>query len=442
MTSEAIRHFNDAVRADPEAARAQWRQLSDSFASRGITYGGTAMPTFLRPQFVDHATWDAMTSGATQLIRLSERVANSAFGGRLEELLDFLGASEVHRRLLRMEPAGPDVSLSRVDGFITAGQVSFIEINSDAPAGFGYADRMTEVFAQLPLVQSMRATDAMSVIGSVDALVTELRSHTSTSNPRVAIVDLKTVRTRPDQEILREEFERRGLRTLLCDPRDMEIVKGRLMAAGRPVDLVYRRTVISEVLAIEAEAPAFFEAYRKGLAVFVNSFRCYLSEDKALFAILTDERFAELLSSDERAFIAAHVPWTRKVEDRKTVWRGMDIDLLPWIEANRSRLVLKPSHGYGGASVSVGSSVNERGWAEAIQTAATRPGWIVQERVAIPEEEFPVFDASGGLRFESLKVNTNPFYVGGAPVGAVTRVSRDDVINVSAGGGSVPTFIV
>ena len=67
---------------------------------------------------------------------------------------------------------------------------------------------------------------------------------------------------------------------------------------------------------------------------------------------------------------------------------------------------------------------------------------VVQERVAIPEEEFPVFDPDGNLRFESLKVNTNPFYVGGARVGAVSRVSRDSVINVSAGGGSVPTFVV
>ena len=54
MTNEAARHFNDAVRADPAAARAQWRELMDSFASRGITFGGMPMPTFLRPQFVDH----------------------------------------------------------------------------------------------------------------------------------------------------------------------------------------------------------------------------------------------------------------------------------------------------------------------------------------------------------------------------------------------------
>ena len=441
MTNEAARHFNDAVRADPAAARAQWLELRDSFASRGITFAGAPMPTFLRPQFVDHPTWAAMTSGATRLVRLSERLAKSVFGGRLEDLLDFLGAPEDHRRLLRMKPAGPDVALSRVDGFIASGRVRFIEINSDAPAGFGYADRMTEVFARLPLVQRMRTTDAMSVIGSVDALVAELRSRTDAPNPRIAIVDLRTVRTRPDQEILREEFQRRGLATLLCDPRDLEIASGRLVVAGQPIDLVYRRTVISEVLALEADAPAYFEAYRKGLAVFVNSFRCYLSEDKAFFAILTDERFAELMTDDERAFVAAHVPWTRKVEDRRTRRQGQAIDLLPWMETHRAQLVLKPSHGYGGASVTVGSSVDDREWSEAIEAAVKQAGWIVQERVEIPEEEFPVFDAQGELSFEQLKVNTNPFYVGGARVGAVTRISRDDVINVSAGGGSVPTFV-
>jgi uncharacterized circularly permuted ATP-grasp superfamily protein len=441
MKTEAAQHFNDAVRRDVPAARAQWRGLVEAFASRGITFGGTPMPTFLRPQFVDRDAWRTLTEGATRLIQLSKRVAASAFDGRLEDLLDFLGAPEAHRRLLRLEPPGPDVALSRVDGFIARDGIRFIEINSDAPAGFGYADRMTEVFARLPLVRGLSPTDPLLVVDSIDALVANLRSHARVPEPRVAIVDLETVRTRPDQEILREEFLRRGLDTLLADPREMEIANGRLAASGRAIDLVYRRTVISEVLAIEKEAAAFFEAYARGLAVFVNSFRCYLSEDKAFFAILTDERFASLLSEGERSFVAAFVPWTRKVEDRRTEFRGQVIELLPWLEAHRERLVLKPTHGYGGDSVIVGSSTDERRWLGAIETAV-KGGWIAQERVEIPEEEFPVFDHSGELRFEWLKVNTNPFYVGGAEVGAVTRISRDAVINVSAGGGSVPTFVV
>lgn len=423
------------------AARGQWQRLWEAFASRGITFDGTPMPTFLRPQFVDRDTWVTLTEGATRLVQLSERVAGTAFGGRLEDLLDFLGAPESHRRLLRIAPPGPDVSLSRVDGFIADGRVRFVEINSDAPAGFGYADRMAEVFSQLPLVTQTRSTDSFSTIGSVDALVGELRGHSRVPNPRVAIVDLASVRTRPDQEILREEFMRRGLDAILADPREMQCVDGRLVAGGHAIDVVYRRTVISEVLAIEDDARSFFEAYARGLAVFVNSFRCYLSEDKAFFAILTDERFGALLSLEERAFVASCVPWTRKVEDRRTLWQGQSVELLPWVDRHREQLVLKPTHGYGGDNVLVGSSVDSRQWSAALETAARKGGWIVQERVEIPEEEFPIFDADGALSFELLKVNTNPFYVGGAPVGAVARVSRDAVINVSVGGGSVPTFV-
>jgi uncharacterized circularly permuted ATP-grasp superfamily protein len=441
MARDASKHFNDAVRSNPAAARDQWLRLQEAFGARGITFAGKPMPTFLRPQFVDSRTWAVLTTGSTRLIRLSERVATSAFDGRLEELLDFLGAPESHRRLLRIEPKGPDVALSRVDAFIADAGVRFIEINSDAPAGFGYADRMTEVFSALPLVADMAKERALSAVDSIDALVASLRAHAGKENPRVAIVDLATVRTRPDQEILRDEFMRRGLLTVLADPRELEVAQGRLVKGGEAIDVVYRRTVISEILAIEEEAPAFFEAYAKGLAVFINSFRCYLSEDKAFFAILTDEGFAPLLSADERAFVAAHVPWTRKVEDRKTEWQGRTVELLSWLESNREGFVLKPTHGYGGNSVVVGTSVDDKTWRDAVQTASAG-GWIAQEKVAIPEEEFPVFDAQGGLRFESLKVNTNPFYVGGAEVGAVTRISRDAVINVSAGGGSVPTFVV
>ena len=437
------RAFNDAVRSDPAAALAQWRRLVQGFETRGVTFGEVAMPTFLRPQFVDRTTWTQLATGARSLIRISERVAREAFGGNAEELMSFLGAPEDHRRLLRLRPPGPDVSLSRVDGFVGASGVRFIEINSDAPAGFGYADRMTELFTELPLVRGAAGGQRPVAIDSVAPLVTELRSHVpNVDRPRVAIVDLKTVRTRPDQEILREEFLRRGLEAVLADPRDMEIAGDRLVHAGAPIDLVYRRTVITEVLAIEKDARAFFEAYERALVVFVNSFRCYLSEDKAFFAILTDERFEHLLAPEERAFVAQRLPWTRKVEDRRTTHLGHEIDLLAHIASHREELVLKPNHGYGGASVVVGTSVDDTAWRVALDRAIRDNGWIVQERVEIPEEEFPVFDADDGLRFESLKVNTNPFYVGGKDAGAVTRVSRDSVINVSAGGGSVPTFVV
>jgi uncharacterized circularly permuted ATP-grasp superfamily protein len=102
--------------------------------------------------------------------------------------------------------------------------------------------------------------------------------------------------------------------------------------------------------------------------------------------------------------------------------------------------VLKPAHAYGGRSVYVGNVTPPAEWEAAVQSALGKP-WVVQEWVTIPEEPFPVFEG-GTLRFAPLKVNTNPFYAAGEEAGAVTRASRSSVINVSAGGGSVPTFVV
>jgi hypothetical protein len=62
--------------------------------------------------------------------------------------------------------------------------------------------------------------------------------------------------------------------------------------------------------------------------------------------------------------------------------------------------------------------------------------------VPISREPFPVVRDDGRLTLEELYLNANPFYVRGGETGGVTRVSRRAVINVSAGGGGVPTFVV
>ena len=88
----------------------------------------------------------------------------------------------------------------------------------------------------------------------------------------------------------------------------------------------------------------------------------------------------------------------------------------------------------------IGSETPAAEWERAVHSGLGG-AWIVQERQQIPEETFPSFE-NGRLDFARLKLNANPFYVRGAEVGAVARASRSSVINVSAGGGSLPTFVV
>jgi hypothetical protein len=64
--------------------------------------------------------------------------------------------------------------------------------------------------------------------------------------------------------------------------------------------------------------------------------------------------------------------------------------------------------------------------------------WVVQEYVDIPTDIYP--EIGDGISFKRKFVNINPFALKGKYSGAITRVSDNAVINVSAGGGLVPTL--
>ena len=402
------------------------------------------MDGFLRPQLVARPQWEELRRCGVAVIEIAARVARHAFGGDVGRLCAFLRTPAAEAEWVAIDPGPPDVVLSRVDGFLTPEGPRFVELNSDAPAGFGYGDRMARLLMELPVFRAFAGEVKVSYRPSEDSLVRAVaacwRSAGGTGRPRVAIVDWAEVRTRADQEILREAFAARGFDCVLADPREMEVRGGRLHEPGGPVDLVYRRAVLSELVGREIEVQPFMGAYRHRLCPFVNSFRCRLSEDKAFFALLTDDAFSHLLSPEEQALVARVLPWTRRVEERRTRKDGREIDLVPWVLEHRDELVLKPAHEYGGRSVFLGWETEAPDWHAAVD-AALEGAWVVQQRVAIPEEPFPVLEG-GRLDFVPLKVNTNPFYVRGEPAGAVTRTSRLGVINVSSGGGSVPTFIV
>jgi len=430
--------------ADDGGAVEQATWLEQAFRDAAITFDGAPMTSFLRPHLLEHARWARLRDDGRRLMELASRVARHAFGGEVARLCAFLGTPEAEARWVSIDPGPPDVVLSRLDAFLEGACPRFIEINSDAPAGFGYGDRMAEVFARLPAFRRFAAVHPVryqpSGAALVDAVLAGWRSRGGAGSPVVAIVDWAEVKTRADQEILRELFEARGVVCALSDPRDAVLSGDRLTFGGVAADVVYRRAVLSELVEREDDVRVLLDAYRRGAALFVNSFRCHLSEDKAFFALLTDEAFDDLVTPDERRFLADVVPWTRRVAERRTRRDGAEVDLMSFIVEHRESLVLKPAHGYGGQSVLVGDETAPEAWEAAAVTGLAEP-WVVQDRVTIPEEPFPVVE-DGVLRFEDLKVNVNPFYAAGADVGAITRASRSSVINVSAGGGSVPTFVV
>ena len=259
--------------------------------------------------------------------------------------------------------------------------------------------------------------------------------------PVVAIVDWTGLPTATEFELFGAFFASRGVPAVICDPRELELRRGRLHAAGRPVNLVYRRVLTSELLARRDEVRGFPDAYVAGAACVVNTFRAKLLHKKMSLALLSDERWAALYTADQRAAIERHVPWTRRVTDGPATRHGRQLpDLLAHCAGHREELVLKPNDEYGGKGVVLGWTVGQVEWEQALEVAATR-SYVVQEAVEVPRQPFPV--ALDGVRMLDLAIDLDPYLFDGRPGGCLTRLSSSALLNVTAGAGSiVPTYVV
>src|SRR4029450_5991868 len=185
----------------------------------------------------------------------------------------------------------------------------------------------------------------------------------------------------------------------------------RLTADGQAIDLVYRRVLISDILSRADDCRALTEAYAARSVCVANTFRCKIPHKKAFFAVLTDERNAALFSDEEREIIAAHVPWTRILADTDTVMHGRRQRLMRLAEDHRESLVLKPNDEYGGTGVTLGWETSPADWYSALSNALNMPSgtWVIQERIPVRREMFPMFDATGTVTMQEMLVDFAPY---------------------------------
>ena len=124
--------------------------------------------------------------------------------------------------------------------------------------------------------------------------------------------------------------------------------------------------------------------------MIVNPLRARVANNKKLFALLQDPRFADLVSRQEAEVIDATIPWTRVLRPGRVRYGDWVVDLLGFVADNRERLVLKPASDHGGREVMLGIETEQAEWEAAVEEHAEAEDFVVQEYVPVPEEMFPV----------------------------------------------------
>jgi uncharacterized circularly permuted ATP-grasp superfamily protein len=447
MLSEAVAHYHDLL-ADDELAQSSLRLLDQGFERARLIFGGRRLSPYLRPHFVSEEDFARVRQVCETVWSAIEKVKDAAVAN--SSLLDELGLTEIERELVQIDPGYRAVSpTARLDSFLTADVYSFVELNGESPAGIAYADAAFEIFEQLPVMKRFAQTYRLRRFEGRPLMLKllldcyqEFLGRRPDQAPHIAIVDLKGMPTQKEFELFREYFEAQGYPSIIAAPEDIEFSNGRLRAGEFEIDIVYKRLLVNEYLPIMKQYPALLDAYRARAICMVNSFRSKIIHKKALFAVLTDARYSSLFSEDEKAMISGHVPWTRMVRAGKSDYYGEEIDLLEFIGERRDRLVLKPNDDYGGHGIHIGWNTDEIGWDEAIHNALGNGDYLVQERVPTAREVFPALTTDGTIAFAEQLVDLDPLLFNGKVGSAFTRLSSNELANVSSGGGMVPTFII
>jgi hypothetical protein len=305
---------------------------------------------------------------------------------------------------------------------------------------------------------------ALDVLGDVLSAALPGRAITASPDPRQLLVDeLRAVARRVGHPLRgvalientdfttgTDEFQElasylrgRGLRAIVADPRDLQLVRGHLCAGRTPVDLLYRDSELQEFVDMErAGRPltALRHAVRQGQLI---SGLTWEFDQKSAWEIFTDARYSRHFTLSQRRLFRAHVLWTRLVrEAHLTDPSGCVVDLPVFIRCHKDRLVLKPNTLFGGEGVVIGYTVSQRVWEGTLQKALRgRERYVVQQVARIPTDAFPMLTPAGRVQRVERSV-VSGFFFSSSGIGLVGRFSGLPVVNVSRGGGLIPALWV
>ncbi len=414
-------------------------------AAHDVVFDGRTIPFVLMPHFVSPGQVRRVRAAVHALCGVLDRFCEAY--PHDAALREELALPEREDALVRIDPRFPrPMRICRLDAFLSGYTVRFLEFNADSPAGIGYTDVLHQgletAIPPLPRVKAEFDTAYTPMLPELIATLLDAYAHVRAGaddlpeTPRLALIDAAGSPSVPEFEIVCAAAREQGLEALHATLDDVAYDGTTLTAHGEPVHLVYRRAIVEEL----GDHEHLAQAAGEGRIALVNPFRSRVANNKKLFALFEDPRFAHLLSSEEAEVVRRTIPWTRILRPGRVRYGDWTVDLLPFVADNRERLVLKPASDYGGHGVALGMETEPDAWEAILARHAADQDFIVQEYVPVPEEMFPTVE-DGRVQMRLKRFNINPFGIGGRHAGSITRISDRAVINVSAGGGLLPSVI-
>jgi hypothetical protein len=444
--ASAVRLLDERIARDASIGPPLFEHLRGLQRELGLLHDERPTCPFLRPLILSRSQYERVARAAETLATAFERLAHAALLD--DALLNELDLTVRERRMARFDPGYRRLCVtSRLDAYLDGEDFQFLEYNAENPAGIADQMQLEKVLFGLPHMKEFLAEHGahwlprphQALLRALLETYREWGGHRS-EHAQIAIIDWEGVSTASEFEILKDYFEAEGHPTVIADPRSLEYDGQELRAGDFRIDILYKRVIIHEFLERFDETHPLARAYIEHKVCLINSFRTKLAHKKAGFAILSDPAYHHLFTPAQVACILKHIPWTRRVRDGKTTYRGAERGLIDVLMKEREHLVIKPNDDYGGHGVVIGWETDDTRWEEAI-SLALRNSFVVQERVMVEKARMAMFTADS-LFTDEMFIDFNPFLFLNRVEGALVRLSASSLCNVSSGGGETALLLL
>jgi hypothetical protein len=431
LVADAIAYYEELLAADHPPAT--WWENHVSEVQRHWHAEAPLDAYVLRPLFIDEQTY-ATSQASLQTVMQAFDAATARLASD-EALRRTLGLPAYLEPLLELDRVhGRQTCLGRLDGFMaTDGTLTLIEFNSE-PQSAPLQYELERSFERLPISTAFGKRFKFRSINLYDQVLATLRERgTDGQLPTIAVIDKYLWRSRRRAGQLRPLMysSARGCPVLYVDPEELDYKNGKLRFGDIPIDmvafvnwqlLINERKRLMKILRAVAE---------RNVQVFAGISRGLLASYKVVFELLSSSAYRDMFSPEMCDALDRHVPWTRLLRERTTDHAGTTVDLLPFVAANRERLVIKPAGGGGGTNITIGREVSDDEWTATIKSGAAQ-NWIVQAVATVERQRFPVATKRGELSTHELNCEYSPYVWNGTRIdGVLCRVVRGSVISDS-----------
>jgi hypothetical protein len=414
---------------------------------RNIDYPFTPMPLLVDPGRVA-----AMQAQVEAYVALLEKTIR--FYRTQPEVRAYFGLGDTAEALVATDDGLPrQIAICRLDGYMRQddGSLCVLENNSDCPAGPLFTQRLDALVDQaiaptlgrLGLAVRALPGDAAGAVHRV--LLEGYRAWGGQAmTPRIGILQLAG-RGNVESDEMAAELRSLGVAAAVIDPRVVRFTARGVEHDGEVVDLVWNKINTASFRGVAVEHPDVITGWRDAIEAraicHLNGFGArYVTENKLCAAFLQEESFAALLDEDERALVAALLPWSRKVERNKRVrYDGGEHDLIELLRERQVEFVLKQHYDIRGDGVTIGRAVDRATWDAAVE-AARASGHTAQAFVR--PVHLPVLRDTGGRAVSSMPVSLDSFVFHGRLAMMGSKASFHDKLNLFQGGRKLAVRIV